>query len=105
MPRKRIIWLVGLAIAGLLPTGLWAQESDTTMEEVVVTATRTRTALDKVGGSSVTVVTAADIEAKKQTTVEEVIKGVPGLDVVSTGGPGSSNRFSFAGRIPRTPWC
>ena len=97
MPRKRIIWLVGLAIAGLLPTGLWAQENDTTMEEVVVTATRTRTALDKVGGSSVTVVTAADIEAKKQTTVEEVIKGVPGLDVVSTGGPGSSTSVFIRG--------
>ncbi len=105
MPRKRIIWLVGLAIAGLLPGGLMAQESDTTMEEVVVTATRTRTALDKVGGSSVTVVTAADIEAKNRRPSRKSSKAFPVWMLFQPAAPAVRHRFSFAGRIPRTPWC
>lgn len=93
----KIILVMGLTIFYILPTGLMAQEPETTMEEVVVTATRTETALDKAGGSSVTLITPEDIAAKNQTTVEEVIKGVPGVDVVSTGGPGSSSSISIRG--------
>ncbi len=59
------------------------------LDEVVVTATRTDSILGKIGGTSATVITAQDIEAKQQTTVEEVLKGVPGLDIVANGGPGT----------------
>jgi len=66
------------------------QDRPATMAEVVVTATRTETTLDKVGGSAVSVVTAADIEAAKQTRVAEALKGIPGIDIVASGGPGSA---------------
>lgn len=85
------ILLCFVAIAG---TGLAA--SDTTeLEDVVVTATKMETSLENIGGSSVTVITAEDIAAKQQFTVEEVLKGVPGLDIVANGGLGTmSNVFS-----------
>lgn len=54
---------------------------------VVETPTRTGTPLSQVG-SSVSVVTAADIEQRKQYSVLEVLRGLPGVDVVQSGGPG-----------------
>jgi len=54
-----------------------------------VTATRNETGLDRVGGSSVTVITAEDIDNRKPTTVGEVLKGVAGLDVTASGGLGT----------------
>jgi vitamin B12 transporter len=66
------------------------ESSKTTLDEMVVTATRTESLLGKVGGTSVTIINAEDIEAKQQTTVEEILKGVPGIDIVATGGPGTA---------------
>ncbi|MGO9171200.1 MAG: TonB-dependent receptor plug domain-containing protein [Rhodomicrobium sp.] len=39
-------------------------------------------------GSSVTVITSQDIEAKQNRTVPDALSDVPGLNVVQTGGPG-----------------
>ncbi len=39
-------------------------------------------------GSAVTVITAEDIADREATTVAEVLRDVPGLDVVASGGPG-----------------
>jgi len=55
--------------------------------EVVVTATRIPTDIEDVG-SSVTVITGADIERKQQRTLVEVLQSVPGLSVTQLGGPG-----------------
>lgn len=100
--------LVLFIILGLFVFSGWVQaaneegteisESESVvMEEVVVTATRTETELDKVGGSSITVITAEDIEAKKQNTVEEVIRGIPGIDVAATGGLGQKTSVFIRG--------
>jgi len=59
-----------------------------TMEEVVVTATRTESLPEGVGGSSVTVVTAPEIEAKNLKTVAEALRTVPSVQVKSSGGLG-----------------
>ena len=72
------------------------KESVTVMEEVVVTATRVPTPTEEVG-SSITVITAKDIEAKGYTTVKDVLKGTPGLDVVSCGGPGQMTSVFMRG--------
>ncbi len=88
------VWALA-ALAGSVPAA--AQDRPATMAEVVVTATRTETALDKVGGSAVSVVTAADIEAAKQTRVAEALKGIPGIDIVASGGPGSSTTVFIRG--------
>ena len=72
-------------------------EEPVMLDDVVVSATRTDTTADKVGGTSVTVLNKEDIAAKHQTTVEEVLKDVPGLDVVSNGGPGTSTSIFLRG--------
>ncbi|MFO7604801.1 MAG: TonB-dependent receptor [Desulfurivibrionaceae bacterium] len=94
------IFIVGLIFA---PATLWAAESQddarsvATMEEVVVTATRTATNLDKVGGSAVTVITAEEIEKKQPATVAEMLRTVPGLDVKSNGGRGTNTSIHLRG--------
>lgn len=54
---------------------------------VVISATRLPTPVSQVG-SSVTVITADEIERKQQRLLPDVLRDVPGLDVVQTGGPG-----------------
>jgi vitamin B12 transporter len=97
-------WMFALVGAGMIAAAgaCWAADEQGTggtkdLGEVVVSATRTETPLDKVGGSSVTVISAEEIEAKKQTTVEEVLRGVPGLDITSNGGPGTQTTVSLRG--------
>jgi vitamin B12 transporter len=63
-----------------------AAESDD-QESVIVSATRVPTPALEVA-SSITVITSADIEARQQRTISDVLKDVPGLNVVQTGGPG-----------------
>jgi vitamin B12 transporter len=54
---------------------------------VVVSATRVPTPAVEIA-SSVTVITAEDIDARQLRTISDVLKAVPGLNVVQTGGPG-----------------
>jgi vitamin B12 transporter len=61
--------------------------AQTTVPETVVTATRTTTPIEQVG-SSVTVITAADMERRQQRTVLDALRAVPGLQVVQLGGAG-----------------
>lgn len=80
----------------ILPVSISAQEAGKEMEEVVVTATRIATPTEEVG-SSITVVTAEEIEAKGYTTVQEALKGTPGLDVSAVGGPGQASSVFLRG--------
>lgn len=57
------------------------------LQLIVVSATRLPTPALEVG-SSVTVITAAEIAALQERTIADVLKNVPGLNVVQTGGPG-----------------
>jgi vitamin B12 transporter len=70
-----------------------------TMDEVVVTATRTKTSTDQVG-SSITVITAEQIEAKQATKVEDVLRDVPGVSVTRQGGLGSTSQVRTRGTEP-----
>ena len=56
-------------------------------DEIVVTATRSKEKLTEVG-SSVTVLTRAEIELRAKTTLSELLRTVPGVGVVRGGGPG-----------------
>jgi vitamin B12 transporter len=73
-----------------------APSADRPGEEIVVTATRLATPLREVA-SSVTVITAADIERKGAKTVGEALRDVPGLDVTQTGPTGSVTAVSLRG--------
>jgi vitamin B12 transporter len=94
--KKLLIFFACLFITSSIP--VYAQEEDDViiMEENIVTATRVPTPTEEVG-SSITVITAKDIEAKGYVTVQDVLKGTPGLDVVSNGGPGQMTSVFLRG--------
>jgi len=101
--KKRVHAVMALMlITSLHGTALAESDNDTaTMDEVVVTATRTNSSLNKVGGASVTVITQDEISAKQHTTVKEVLKGTPGIDIASNGGLGSGTSIFLRGADPR----
>ena len=96
MNRKKLAILMA---AMLCSRGLQAEVAPNGQmgEEVVVSATRTLNRISDAGGSSVTVITSKEIENSGLTTVEEIIKGMPGIDVSSNGGTGSSSSLYLRG--------
>jgi len=66
------------------------------LQSIVITATRVPTPQLEVA-SSITLVTAADIEARQERTFAEVLKDIPGLNVVQTGGPGGTTSVFMRG--------
>lgn len=77
---------LGLALAAPAFADDAAPSADD-VQQVVIAATRVPTPELEVA-SSVTVITAADIAARQERTIADVLKDVPGLNVVQTGGPG-----------------
>ena len=65
-------------------------------ENVVVTATRIATPVDQVA-SAMTVIDAADIEARQQRSLPDVLRGVPGLNLVQSGGEGGQASIFMRG--------
>lgn len=81
MKKCLIVLCSLLLIAGTL------QAETVRLDPVVVTATRTGTPLSQVA-SSVTVITAEEIEAKQQPLVVDLLRSVPGITVSRSGGTG-----------------
>lgn len=79
----------------IFPSAVVAQET-VYLEKMVVTATRTMERAESVA-SSVTVITAEEIEAKQVTTVLEVLRSVKGFDVVQNGGVGKRTSIFVRG--------
>ena len=96
---KKRVWLVLLFMGLLIAATAEAEQPVVTAQtnDVFVTATRTEQQLDKIGGSSVTVITAEEIEAKNQTSISEVLRGIQGLDISRNGGPGAQTNVSLRG--------
>lgn len=63
---------------------------------VVVTANRMETPVEEVG-SSVTVITGEQIEKMQKTTVLDVLRTAPALDINQSGGPGSAASILIRG--------
>lgn len=89
-----------LILGGFWAGPLHAQEGDTQMPEVIVTANRMDTPLDQVP-NAMTVLTAKDFEQKQATTVEEALVGVPGLDIVQAGPSGQISSIYLRGANPQ----
>lgn len=68
-----------------------------TINEMVVSVTRMETRVEKIGGNSVSVITAEDIASKNISSVAEILKTVPGIDIVSNGGFGTSTSVFMRG--------
>ncbi len=64
--------------------------------EVIVTSTRLEMPL-KEANSSITVVTSDEIEKMQKTTVFEILRTIPGLDIVQAGSPGSPTSVFIRG--------
>ncbi|MCF8076651.1 MAG: TonB-dependent receptor [Desulfotignum sp.] len=93
--KKKGLYLGIIAVFWMMAiTGVSARQAEdqavTTMDQVVVSVTQTETTSAKIGGNSVTVITAKEIEEKNAHTVLELLKTVPGVFVTSTGGMGTS---------------
>ncbi len=82
-------FIIILSILLLLTPSISTAAGEVELGQVVVTATRIEEAVENVP-SSVTVITSEDFGKKQATTVLEVLRGVPGLDVVQSGGPGKT---------------
>lgn len=80
-----------------LPFLSYAQPAPpSTLEPVVVTATRIETPLEQVS-ASVTVITRQEIEERQLRTVEEALRGLPGMAVVRQGSAGSQTSIFLRG--------
>jgi vitamin B12 transporter len=73
-----------------------AQDATAAPIEFVVTPGRSPLAVQRVG-SAVTVIRGDEIQRRSQLTVADALRAVPGLEVYSTGGPGSGTSVRLRG--------
>ncbi len=76
--------------AVLLPIccySLYAAEEPTELDQIIVTATRTAQTADETL-APVTVITREEIDRRQVNSVQEVLRGVPGLQITNNGGLG-----------------
>lgn len=92
----------GMLIPGLLSTAAYGASptQPTELEQVVVTAARTETPLNQIG-SNVSVVTADDIAMRQFNDVADMLRYVPGLDVLRNGGIGQTTSVFIRGADSR----
>jgi vitamin B12 transporter len=83
-----------IALAALVPLAAHAQTLDD--EKIIVSATRIPTPQAQVG-SSYTVITAADIQARQLGDLPDILRAVPGLDIVQSGGTGGQTSLFMRG--------
>ena len=84
-----------LITVGMLSTGVMVVAAENP-KVVVVTATRTPTSLKDVG-SSISVITGKEIQRSGKTTVLEVLRTTPGVEIVQTGGAGKTTSVFLRG--------
>ncbi len=87
-----------LSMTGMVATPVMAEPPPAAgeMDDLVVTATRLATPRGELA-SSVTVITAADIQRKQFRSVPQALRSVPGLHVVQSGGPGQQTSVFMRG--------
>jgi vitamin B12 transporter len=90
-------WFLLIFIVLFLPSLLsGAEPQEVTFPPVFVTSTRTETSLEQVT-TSASVITAQDIQEQQAETVLQVLRNVPGVDVVQTGSRGTNATIFIRG--------
>jgi vitamin B12 transporter len=84
------------ALVLLRPAGLLAQAVPPVTAEVVVTADA-RPEPQRTLGVAATVIDGKEIERSKTTSVSDLLRSVPGVDVVQSGGPGAVTSLFLRG--------
>ncbi len=112
--RKTFVFLLtrtlGSAALFAMCTRIWAAgaapsdssgsaDSADSAGSVVISATRLPTPEAEIA-SSVTVITAEEIAARQERTLPDVLKDVPGLNLIQTGGPGGTASVYLRGSNP-----
>ncbi len=86
-----------LLAASLLLLGSYPlYAADDTATPIIVTATRTAQTVDETL-AAVTVITRKDIERQQATTIEDVLRGTPGLSLSNNGGRGKTTSVFLRG--------
>ena len=90
--------LTALLAAGLSTTATAQQSASppNVLPTIVVSPTTVPTPEAQIA-SSVTVITAEDIEREQRRTVPDILANVPGLNIVQAGGPGSQTSIFMRG--------
>ncbi|MBI5193573.1 MAG: TonB-dependent receptor [Nitrospirae bacterium] len=91
---KRRIVVLGCALGLLIFNNLHAENIK--LDEVVVTATKTEVKKSDIP-ASITVITAGDIEEKHATSVSDLLRDIPGIDVSRQGGAGKMTSVFIRG--------
>jgi vitamin B12 transporter len=79
----------------IVPTA-WSTDSEDSLDEVVVVATRAPEPLSKVG-NSVTVLDQQAIQDSQKVNVSDLLATTPGITFARTGGPGNSTSVHIRG--------
>jgi vitamin B12 transporter len=87
-----------LATLGLIHTAR-ADDDAADLQQIVVSATRTAQPLEKTG-SSLTVISAAELDQRQTLVVSDILAQVPGLTVSRNGGPGQDTNLYIRGAEP-----
>ncbi|WP_248313302.1 TonB-dependent receptor [Bosea sp. F3-2] len=85
-----------LALACSAPALAQSETGPLSLDEIVVSATGTPTPAREIA-SSVTVITAKDIEQQQRRTLPQALATVPGMNIVQTGGPGGQTSVFIRG--------
>ena len=96
MKRSRQKYAVALGLVLAVCGSAMAEEKTAQLGEVVVTATRDEVPIEQVG-SSISVITAKEIEQQQKRTVADALRMVPGLDLVRTGSFGGTTAVFMRG--------
>jgi vitamin B12 transporter len=94
--HKCIFCFIFVSIMGQASTNEARAEATLATDEIVVTATRIPTPELQVA-SSITVITAEQIQARQLQSLPAVLNDVPGLNVVQSGGPGAQTSVFMRG--------
>jgi vitamin B12 transporter len=92
---KLIAVATSLLLVPYAAPGLGA-ESPTELDAVIVTATRTAQTVDETL-ASVTVVDRAEIERRQARSIDDALRGVPGVAIANTGGRGQPTTLFLRG--------
>ena len=88
--------LFWMTLSHLVLAGSEETDSVPIMDETVVTATRTETPVKELGVST-TVVTEKEIKERQAVDVLDVLRDVPGFNMVRTGGRGATTSLYIRG--------
>jgi len=83
-----------MLLAASLPA--WAEDTTLSLDEVVVTATRTEEEVDKIS-SNVTVITQEDIKKSTATTVQDLLRNEAGIIIRDLYGTGTKSTVDMRG--------